>query len=347
MKKASCIFGVLIVIAWWFYPGIVRNHDSKWSWPLFDCKIMETAGGPSENKLAAEDGEAAKKRWEQSGQHGDTYGGFTSLFSALALLGLVVTAWLQYRQLVEQRLQHKAENMPYVEWDAPVLHVIGVCKEGKRLGLAMVLKIKVGSFGKEPVLNFVSQCEIQDDNGVVLAQMACSNQGSSFTDEVNLLGLHYSFLENTTAAVKILNSLVNRNPVRLIVRACYMNHAGETFIRKKQYELDCPASDDRRIFERLAKMISAGWAEDEESDRELGEFIKSINTLIIEDKDTFTQPFAMAITKVAPLEAGAILSSEYERNVKGWMDILRANAFPITCAQLSFFVKTRMALAVR
>lgn len=47
---------------------------------------------------------------EKAGQSGDSYGGFSALFTALAFIGVAWAGWVQHQQLIAAQAVHKAER---------------------------------------------------------------------------------------------------------------------------------------------------------------------------------------------------------------------------------------------
>ena len=343
MKRAIIwvtIVAVALGIFWWKYPELSRAR----------ARNTDTIAGVITNSIARTASDVGNARsdapWEDPGQFGDSYGGFTALFTALALCGLCFSAWLQYCQLKEQKLQRDAANAPCIEWDAPVMHVVGLCqKPSGEKGLALLIKLKVCNLGDVSVTNFIAKCVIQDDSGGVVLTTACGALGTTFTSKKNLIEMHFAFSSDKSRCCHLLDALVERRQLKLTVEAYYMNCAGGSFHRKKIYVLDCPDSYAREQLQEMSKRVKNNWSISGIDLSKCVDFVTSLNTIIVEDRDTFTAPVAMGIATRDFLEMGPVMQSEYNHFVKRCKKVVGANELPIANAGVSFALKTSLSLA--
>lgn len=180
-KVVLCLF-VAIVLMWLAYPYVSR----LWVESRLGSGMTNASGSAPNGEIASE-----HSGWEHSGQHGDTYGGFTSLFTALALLAAGYAAYLQHRDLEVQKRNIAAAHVPAVEWDAPIIRIVGLIDNpGAHPALAISIDTVVSNWSNDSAINFISRCALYDAKGTTIAVGAASNEGSCVNHGKSVRGFH-------------------------------------------------------------------------------------------------------------------------------------------------------------
>ena len=327
-KVVSCFF-IAIVLMWFAYPYVTR----LWVENRLESGMTNVRGSATNGETVSE-----HRGWEHSGQHGDTYGGFTSLFTALALLAVGYAAYLQHRDLEVQKRNIAAAHVPAVEWDAPIIRIIGLIDNpGSHPALAISIDAVVSNWSNDSAINFISRGTIYDAKGGIIAVGAASNEGSCVNQGKSVRGFHYIVIKDEKRAVRLLESLATRENVDLKFESWCTNSIAAPFYRSKSYMVDCPLDQARDYCRRLADRIMNQKICAIDNDA-LKQYVSALNVAVIEAKDVFTNQIAATISKVEPLESKIVDLSEYERARKHVWLTLRDNLMPIKRARESFYI---------
>lgn len=330
-KVVGCLF-VAIVLMWFAYPYVTR----LWVESRLGSGMTNASGSAPNGEIASE-----HRGWERSGQHGDTYGGVTSLFTALALLAAGYAAYLQHRDLEVQKRNIAAAHVPAVEWDAPIIRIIGLIDNpGAHPALAISIDTIVSNWSNDSAINFISRGTLYDAKGVAIAVGAASNEGYCVNQGKSVRGFHYIVIKDETHAIRLLESLVTRENVALKFESWCTNSIAAPFYRSKSYMVDCPSNHARDYCKRLSERLRNHTICAIDNDA-LNQYESALYTAVIGGTDVFTNEFATAISKVEPLESKIVDVSEYERARGGVWLTLRDNLMPIKRARESFYIVWR------
>ena len=230
-------------------------------------------------------------------------------------------------------------KLPEVEWDAPVLHVVGIVPDEKdQLGLFAFVKAKIESVGKEPLVNLCSRCVIMDKEGLPLLGCACSYEGVKLRAKDKIRALFFAHIKNLSVAKRFLEALLRRDPLYMDIRVDYQNLLACNFKYKKSYYLDSPSSASRIRFQALAEMIADGWtcaSIEQEAEKS---FLRGLQDMVFNCKDTFVHEFAMGVLQNKMLEVGPERKVEYDAFVDECHKLIDENVLPVRNAQTSFAI---------
>ena len=330
VKLLAWLIGFLGVCGSWVcYPFLVRYYVERDILGVgITCENTLNNGTHDPNSYTS------SKKWERFGQHGDTYGGLTALFAMLSFLGIGMALCVQYKQYKVQRLELLSQHVPMVEWLPPALLVIGISKKDARQGfLGAIVKLIVNVKGTVPCVNFVSRCRIFSETNRLLAECACSNQGSTIYGETSLVGCHYLTIGND--ATEFLEALILRKKMVMRVESYYQNHIGGSFYRSKDYVLDAPIEEDRKLFAILKGRIEKGWVASPDDKKAFESAGRSIWELIT-GKDTFVLPHIAAISQVSMACNSVKNLDEYIRGAAYFDRVINTNRLPFKNAEQSF-----------
>lgn len=301
IKPCSMMFiCVLIVIAVWFcYPCVVRCVISK---PI-KTSGHECHNNPivvsqvSQNQNVVEE----PSLWVETGQFGDTYGGFNALFTALALCGIGFAAWLQLKQLKLQRIEIHAQHFPIIEWNAPVARFLqGVGTRSGSFSWGAVFMVSINNTSREAAANVIIKYSIVDALGNELHNCACTVNGSVLGEKNLFDCISYACIGDQEKAVKIVDGLLGRN-LRLKMEVHYMNLLGGAFVRKKEYILDVPSSTTQEFLRHMKTRLQSGLKNESVDDKVCRDFAHSLQEFVLSGKNTFVQEFAASISNNARL----------------------------------------------
>lgn len=332
-------FWILSIIALWIcYPRIVRSVISK---------PVKTSGQESRYNAIVDsqasqnlNGVDESSPWVETGQFGDTYGGFNALFSSLALCGVCLAAWLQYCQLRLQRKEMLQQLVPYIESETLVLRFLNCIpnKEG-RVTWGLIVDMTIIAKGDKDAVNLVSQCQITDEDGKMLGSGACSAEGSVIAKGDKLRLFHHVVFESPDIAQIVIQRLCARKPLTLSIEFHYLNMLGGAFVRKKYYGLDCPVDVDRAKLQAIGYRIANGDNINASDKDTLVNYAKEVNTLITFGKDTFTLPLIAVISKLSPMVQKAEEECEYAKSCEKARRDIEKNVFPIKALKESFSIR--------
>lgn len=307
---------VLLVLAWITYPCIVRS-------------IASSKQGQSNQ---------SSRRWEESGQFGDTYGGFTSLFTALAFLTAGYAAYLQYKTLELQRQTTAMAHAPDISWNPPTLRIIGLVQSvNGKAALALSLDNILCNSGKESAINLISRCTLSDENDNQIASAAASYEGMRIDPEQSAQGFHYMVVNDYDRARHLLENLVKRASVNVRFESWYSGLIAVTLYKSINYALDCPSDHSRAYCQSLLDRLNDNTV-GEKDQVAMDVFAKGLSSVVTTGQDTFITEFACSITRLAPIESRIVDGFEYEKVRKAIRLIIKANMLPIRGMQHSFYV---------
>ncbi len=340
IKPCSIIFiCVLSIIALWIcYPCVVRCVISR---PV-KISVEESRNNSIVASQASQNLNVVDvpSPWTETGQFGDTYGGFNALFTALALCGIFFAAWLQYCQLKLQRRELLQQFVPYIESETPVLRFLD-CISGKGGGITwgLIVDTTIIVKGDKDAVNLVSKCQISDEAEKTLCSAACNAAGSVIAKGDKLRLFHHVVFESPDIVQSVIQRLCARKPLTLSIEFHYLNMLGGAFVRKKYYGLDCPVDVDRAKLEAIGDRIANGGNINKSDSDTLLKYAKEVNTLIISGKDTFTLPLIVAISKLSPMIQKAEDESDYAKSYETARRDIEKNTFPIKALKESFSIR--------
>lgn len=339
IKPFSIIFVCIlsIIVLWICYPCVVRCVISKPAKISGQerCNNSIAAVQASQNQNVVDE----PSPWVETGQFGDTYGGFNALFTALALCGVCFAAWLQYCQLKLQRREMLQQFVPYIESETPILRFLDcIPDKGGRVTWGLIVDMTIIVKGDKNAVNLVSKCQISDEVGKVLCSGACSAEGSVIAKGERLRLFHHVVFESSDRVQSVIQSLCARKQLMLSIEFHYLNMLGGAFVRKKYYGLDCPVDVDRARLQVIGDRIANGSNISKSDNDTLLNYVNAVNTLIISGKDTFTLPLIAAISKLSPMVQKADEECEYAKSCEKARRDIEKNVFPIKALKESFSI---------
>lgn len=278
--------------------------------------------------------------WMETGQFGDTYGGFNALFTALALCGIGFAAWLQYCQLKLQRREMLQQFVPYIESETPVLRFLDcIPRKGGGVTWGLIVDMTIISKGDKDAVNLVSKCQITDEVGKMLSSGACSAEGSVIAKGDKLRLFHHVVFESPNLAKAMIQRLCARKQLTLSIEFHYLNMLGGAFVRKKDYILDCPSSTDRARLGVIAVRLDKDCKVNAIDNQILADYVSEVESLITFRKDIFTMPLIAAISKLAPMVQKSEEECEYTKFYEKVRRDIEKNVFPIKTLKESFSIR--------
>lgn len=240
-----------------------------------------------------------------------------------------------------QKRNIAAAHVPAVEWEAPIIKIIGLIDNpGSHPALAISIDTVVSNWSNDSAINFISRCTLYDARGTTIAVGAASNEGSCVNHGKSVRGFHYIVIKDEKSAVRLLGALSTRESIGLKFESWCTNSIAAPFYRSKSYAVDCPSDCARDYCKRLSERMSnhAICAIDNGA---MNQYVSALNVAIVEAKDVFTNEIAAAISRVEPLESKIIDMSEYERARECVRLTLRDNLMPMNQARESFYIAWR------
>ena len=228
---------------------------------------------------------------------------------------------------------------PYIEWDAPVIHFVGIT--GKGGGLALFAKIKLINDGGERAINPVSNFTIEDEAGQILGDGACAGFGTVLRKGDKLIGFYYCVVSEVKRAQFLLDRLIRRQKLLVKVRCDFQNQTAGSFTIQKTYYLDAPGSDTR---ERLSKILERipTCQNDHSDEMAFSQMAQGLRSFVFEDRDTFALEFAMGVSGNFPMICEPELSAQYLEFCQKCKNDVERNRLPISGAGVSFFNRTSL-----
>lgn len=318
--KIVAVFAAIIVGIWFAYPFGARR--------LVGC---------SKTSCSATSADSSGP-WEDSGQHGDTYGGFTSLFTALAFLSAGYAVYLQHRELGAQRRNMAAGRVPAISWDAPTIRVIGLISNADSPpALALSLSTVICNAGSDSAINFFSCCTLYTSAGKEIAVGAASSEGSSFESGDCAMGFHHIVIKDEACAASFLKALIERDVVNLKFEGWCTNTIASPFYRAKTYVVDCPSNVSRDFCRRLLQRLNARAACPIDL-VSMQNYAHGVSVAVVEGRNQFTNEYASAVSKIEPMVSKMIEPRDYERAQQKVHEVLKECVFPMRDMRQSFYI---------
>ena len=231
---------------------------------------------------------------------------------------------------------------PYIEWDAPVVHFVGITNEGDG-GLALFAKIKLANDGGERAINPISSFEIEKENGQILASGACLGLGTVLRGKEKLIGFYYCVVRDVKEAQCLLERLMQRQKLCLKVRLDFQNQTAGFFSMQKSYYLDAPGNETRTWLSNILPRILT-WQMDRSDELSFHQMAQGLRGFIFEDRDTFALEFAMGVSGNIPMICGPESADEYNEFCKKCKKTIEDGKLPIRGAGVSFFIRTSLPM---